>query len=144
MPVASLVAAPSPGSVGAMLRAWRARRRLSQLEVGLTAGVSARHLSFVETGRSKPSAELLVALADVLDMPLRERNQLLLAAGFAPRYPETHLDAPPMAAMQQAITRVLDAHDPYPASRWTGTGTSSSPTPPPSAWSRWWRRSSRR
>jgi transcriptional regulator with XRE-family HTH domain len=100
--------------VGALLRAWRAKRRLSQLEVGLTAGVSARHLSFIETGRARASAELLVALADVLDMPLRERNALLLAAGFAPRYSETQLDAPDMAAMQQAIARVLDAHDPYP------------------------------
>jgi transcriptional regulator with XRE-family HTH domain len=101
-------------SVGDLLRAWRAKRRLSQLEVGLTAGVSARHLSFIETGRARASAELLVALADVLDMPLRERNTLLLSAGFAPRYSETQLDAPDMAAMQQAITRVLDAHDPYP------------------------------
>lgn len=101
-------------SVGDLLRAWRAKRRLSQLEVGLTAGVSARHLSFIETGRARASAELLVALADVLDMPLRERNALLLAGGFAPRYSETDLAAPGMAAMQQAITRVLDAHDPYP------------------------------
>lgn len=101
-------------SVGDLLRAWRAKRRLSQLEVGLTAGVSARHLSFIETGRARASAELLVALADVLDMPLRERNTLLLAAGFAPRYPQTDLGAPNMAAMQQAITRVLDAHDPLP------------------------------
>jgi transcriptional regulator with XRE-family HTH domain len=101
-------------SVGDLLRAWRAKRRLSQLEVGLTAGVSSRHLSFIETGRAKASAELLVAIADVLDMPLRERNALLLAAGFAPRYPETDLAAPSMAAMQQAVTRVLDAHDPYP------------------------------
>lgn len=101
-------------SVGDLLRAWRAKRRLSQLEVGLTAGVSARHLSFIETGRARASAELLVALADVLDMPLRERNALLLAAGFAPRYPQNELDAPRMAAMQQAITRVLDAHDPFP------------------------------
>ncbi len=101
-------------SVGELLRAWRAKRRLSQLEVGLRAGVSSRHLSFIETGRARASAEMLVALAEVLDMPLRERNQLLLAAGFAPRYPQTSLDAPAMAAMQQAITRVLDAHDPYP------------------------------
>ena len=101
-------------SVGDLLRAWRAKRRLSQLEVGLTAGVSSRHLSFIETGRANASAELLVALADVLDMPLRERNALLLAAGFAPRYSETDLAAPSMAAMHQAITRVLDAHDPYP------------------------------
>ncbi len=104
----------TPTTVGDLLRAWRAKRRLSQLEVGLTAGVSARHLSFIETGRARASAELLVALADVLDMPLRERNALLLAAGFAPRYSETQLDAPDMAAMQQAITRVLGAHDPYP------------------------------
>jgi transcriptional regulator with XRE-family HTH domain len=107
-------AASTQTTVGGMLRAWRAKRRLSQLEVGLTAGVSARHLSFIETGRARASAELLVALADVLDMPLRERNALLLAAGFAPRYSETELDAPDMAAMRQAITRVLDAHDPYP------------------------------
>jgi transcriptional regulator with XRE-family HTH domain len=107
-------AAATRTSVGDLLRAWRAKRRLSQLEVGLTAGVSARHLSFIETGRARASAELLVALADVLDMPLRERNALLLAAGFAPRYSETELDAPDMAAMHQAITRVLDAHDPYP------------------------------
>jgi transcriptional regulator with XRE-family HTH domain len=103
-----------PSRVGDLLRAWRAKRRLSQLEVGLTAGVSPRHLSFIETGRARASAELLVALADVLDMPLRERNALLLAAGFAPRYPQTDLAAPSMAAMQRAITRVLDAHDPYP------------------------------
>jgi transcriptional regulator with XRE-family HTH domain len=111
------LAQPAPSTrttVGDLLRAWRAKRRLSQLEVGLTAGVSARHLSFIETGRARASAELLVALADVLDMPLRERNALLLAAGFAPRYGETQLDAPDMAAMQQAITRVLEAHDPYP------------------------------
>jgi transcriptional regulator with XRE-family HTH domain len=107
-------AAATRTTVGDLLRAWRAKRRLSQLEVGLTAGVSARHLSFIETGRARASAELLVALADVLDMPLRERNALLLAAGFAPRYSETQLDAPDMAAMRQAITRVLGAHDPYP------------------------------
>jgi transcriptional regulator with XRE-family HTH domain len=102
-----------PGA-GELLRAWRTKRRLSQLEVALTAGVSARHLSFIETGRANASAELLVALAEVLDLPLRERNALLLAAGFAPRYPETQLDAPGLAAMRDAITRVLDAHDPYP------------------------------
>ena len=105
---------PRSRSVGDLLRAWRAKRRLSQLEVGLTAGVSARHLSFIETGRARASAELLVALADVLDMPLRERNALLLAGGFAPRYPETDLAAPGMQAMQQAIARVLQAHDPFP------------------------------
>jgi transcriptional regulator with XRE-family HTH domain len=101
-------------AAGELLRAWRTKRRLSQLEVSLTAGVSSRHLSFIETGRARASAELLVALADVLDMPLRERNALLLAAGFAPRYSETQLDAPDMAAARQAITRVLEAHAPYP------------------------------
>lgn len=114
MPATAPALVASRPTAGGLLRAWRAKRRLSQLEVGLTAGVSARHLSFIETGRARPSAELLVALADVLDMPLRERNELLLAAGFAPRYPQNALDAPGMAAMRQAITRVLDAHDPYP------------------------------
>jgi transcriptional regulator with XRE-family HTH domain len=107
-------AVATPHRAGELLRAWRAKRRLSQLELGLTAGVSARHLSFIETGRAKASAELLVALADVLDMPLRQRNALLLAGGFAPRYPESALDAPALAAMREAVTRVLDAHDPYP------------------------------
>ena len=108
------VVAPRRRAVGELLRTWRAKRRLSQLEVSLTAGVSARHLSFIETGRARASAELLVALAEVLDMPLRERNTLLLAGGYAPRWPETDLAAPGMAAMHQAITRVLDAHDPMP------------------------------
>jgi transcriptional regulator with XRE-family HTH domain len=100
--------------LGDQLRAWRAKRRLSQLELGLRAGVSPRHLSFIETGRSRASAELLVALAAVLDLPLRERNALLLAGGHAPRWRETPLDAPDMASMRQAVTRVLDAHDPFP------------------------------
>jgi transcriptional regulator with XRE-family HTH domain len=112
--VRAVDAPPAAASLGDLLRAWRAKRRLSQLELGLRAGVSPRHLSFVETGRSRASAELLVALADVLDLPLRERNALLLAGGHAPRWPETPLDALDMAAVQQAITRVLDAHDPFP------------------------------
>jgi transcriptional regulator with XRE-family HTH domain len=114
MPVRAAAAPLAPASLGDLLRAWRAKRRLSQLELGLRAGVSPRHLSFVETGRSRASAELLVALADVLDLPLRERNALLLAGGHAPRWRETPLDAPDMAAMRQALTRVLDAHDPFP------------------------------
>lgn len=101
-------------AAGELLRAWRARRRLSQMELGLTAGVSARHLSYVETGRAHASSELLMALAEVLQLPLRERNALLLAAGYAPRYAQTPLDAPDLRAMREAITRVLDAHDPYP------------------------------
>jgi transcriptional regulator with XRE-family HTH domain len=103
-----------PASVGDLLRAWRSKRRLSQLEVGLVAGVSARHLSFVETGRAKPSPELLLAVAEVLNVPLRERNALLLAAGYAPRYPQTAWAAADMAHVSQAIERLLAAHDPYP------------------------------
>jgi transcriptional regulator with XRE-family HTH domain len=107
-------AALAHSTLGELLRAWRAKRRLSQLEVALVAGVSSRHLSFVETGRSKPSPELLLAVAEVLEVPLRERNALLLAAGYAPRYPQTELDAPDMTHVTQAIRRVLDAHEPYP------------------------------
>jgi transcriptional regulator with XRE-family HTH domain len=113
LPMTESAAAAAPPA-GDQLRAWRTRRRLSQMEVALTAGVSPRHLSFIETGRASASADVLVALAEVLQMPLRERNALLLAAGFAPRYPQTPLDAPGLAAMRSAIARVLDAHDPYP------------------------------
>jgi transcriptional regulator with XRE-family HTH domain len=74
--------------VGTLVRAWRAKRKLSQLALGLRAGVSTRHLSFVESGRALPSADMILRLCDSLEVPLRERNQLLLAAGFAPRYPE--------------------------------------------------------
>ncbi|ADB48665.1 helix-turn-helix domain-containing protein [Conexibacter woesei] len=101
--------------VGPLLRGWRQRRRLSQLDLALEAGVSARHLSFVETGRSKPSSEMVLHLAEQLDVPLRERNQLLLAAGYAPVFGERELDAPEMAPVHDAIQRVLDGHDPYPA-----------------------------
>jgi transcriptional regulator with XRE-family HTH domain len=101
--------------VGPLLRDWRRRRRLSQLDLALEAGISARHLSFVETGRSKPSAEMVLRLAEQLDVPLRERNQLLLAGGYAPAYEEHDLDAPELAPVHDAIQRVLDGHDPYPA-----------------------------
>ena len=100
--------------VGAMLRAWRAKRHLSQLALALEAEVSARHLSFIETGRAKPSADLLLQLAERLAVPLRERNALLNAAGFAPRFPETGLSAPGMTTVRDAMQRLLDAHDPYP------------------------------
>lgn len=82
-------AAPSDLGVGPLLRAWREQRRVSQLELALRAGSSARHISFVETGRSRPSEEMVLRLAEHLDVPVRERNALLLAAGYAPRYPET-------------------------------------------------------
>ncbi|MDW5592763.1 helix-turn-helix transcriptional regulator [Conexibacter stalactiti] len=105
----------TPAGAGPLLRDWRRRRRLSQLDLALEAGISARHLSFVETGRSKPSAEMLLRLAEQLDVPLRARNQLLLAGGYAPAFPEHELDAPEMAPVHDAIQRVLDGHDPYPA-----------------------------
>lgn len=104
----------SPPAVGALLRQWRSHRRRSQMDLALDAGVSTRHLSFIETGRASPSPEVVLALADGLDVPLRERNALLLAAGYAPRYDETPLDAPAMARAKAAVQRVLDAHDPYP------------------------------
>ena len=100
---------------GALLRTWRQRRRLSQLDLALEAGVSTRHLSFVETGRAKPSPEMVLHLADELEVPLRERNRLLLAAGYAPIYEERPLDDPAMEAVHEAVQLVLDAHDPYPA-----------------------------
>src|SRR3954454_14070231 len=101
--------------VGDLLRDWRRRRRLSQLDLAVNAEVSTRHLSFVETGRSKPSRELLLHLADELDLPLRDRNRLLLAAGYAPVYAERALQAPQMRAIRAAVRRVLDGHEPYPA-----------------------------
>jgi transcriptional regulator with XRE-family HTH domain len=100
--------------VGTLVREWRTRRRRSQLDLALDVGVSARHLSFVETGRSRPSPELVVALADGLEVPLRERNALLLAAGYAPRYPARPLDDESMAPVQAVIKQMLDAHDPCP------------------------------
>ena len=108
-------AASSDSRVGALLREWRRRRRLSQLELALEAGVSTRHLSFVETGRSQPSAEMVLTLAEQLEVPLRERNQLLLAAGYAPRYRAHSLDDPELASVRDAVGHVLAGHEPYPA-----------------------------
>ncbi|HVV19355.1 MAG TPA: helix-turn-helix transcriptional regulator [Pseudonocardiaceae bacterium] len=101
--------------VGPLLREWRERRRLSQLDLSLRAEISTRHLSFVETGRSRPSRTMLLHLADHLDVPLRERNQLLLAGGYAPVYRERGLDADGMASVRSAIRRLLAAHEPFPA-----------------------------
>src|SRR3954447_8205298 len=106
--------AERPG-VGPLLRDWRLRRRLSQMDLALEAGVSARHLSFVETGRSTPSAEMVLHLAEQLDVPPRERNQLLLAAGYAPRCAQRDLDAPEMGPVRNALDRLLRAHAPNPA-----------------------------
>lgn len=102
-------------SAGALLRHWRERRGLSQLALANLAGVSARHLSFVETGRSRPSRRMLLELGEHLDLPLRERNALLLAAGLAPAYPEHRLGDVPMAAVSDAIGRILMSHMPFPA-----------------------------
>lgn len=101
-------------SAGELLRQWRLRRRFSQLDLALRAEISTRHLSFVETGRSKPSPEMIVHLAEHLAVPLRERNQILLAAGYAPRYRQRPLDDPSMAPVRAAVDMVLQAH-PYPA-----------------------------
>jgi transcriptional regulator with XRE-family HTH domain len=106
--------ADAPQNIGTLLRDWRTRRRLSQLDLALDVGVSSRHLSFIETGRSRPSPQMLLALAERLDVPLRERNRLLLAAGYAPRYAERRLDADAMGQVRAALQRLLDAHDPYP------------------------------
>jgi transcriptional regulator with XRE-family HTH domain len=101
--------------VGELLRDWRRQRRLSQFELALAASVSSRHLSFVETGRSRPSADMVLRLAEHLDVPLRERNQLLLAAGHAPLYTQRDLDAPALGPVREAIDQLLRGHEPYPA-----------------------------
>jgi transcriptional regulator with XRE-family HTH domain len=101
--------------VGELLRQWRQLRRTSQMDLALAAGVSARHVSLVETGKSKPSADMVLRLAEQLEVPLRARNQLLLAAGFAPRYPERELDGEALSAAREAVERVLQVHEPYPA-----------------------------
>src|SRR6478752_1670360 len=102
-------------SIGPMLRDWRTRRHLSQMDLALEAGVSTRHLSFVETGRSRPSEDMLMHLAEQLQVPLRERNRLLLAAGYAPRYEERGLDEPEMRPIADAVALVLKGHEPFPA-----------------------------
>lgn len=98
-----------------MLRTWRQRRGLSQLELALQAGVSTRHLSFLETGRSAPSREMVLRLGENLDLPLRDRNQLLLAAGYAPAHPESSLHSPQMRAIREVLKRLMAGHQPYPA-----------------------------
>lgn len=101
--------------VGTLLRDWRQRRHMSQLDLAVEAEISTKHLSFVETGRSAPSREMLLHLAELLEVPLRERNGLLLAAGYAPVYPERPLDDPALAAARRAVDLVLAGHEPYPA-----------------------------
>ncbi|WP_055528372.1 helix-turn-helix domain-containing protein [Streptomyces graminilatus] len=106
---------PSTVDVGILLRRWRDKRRVSQLELASRADSSARHISFIETGRAKPSHTLLLRLVEQLDVPVRERNTLLIAAGFAPVFPETPLNAPAMETLNGEIERLLAVHDPNPA-----------------------------
>lgn len=110
-----LIDADAPATFGDLLRAWRQRRHLSQLDLANQVAVSTKHLSFIETGRAKPSREMVLHLADHLDVPLRDSNQLLLAAGFAPIYPESSLHSPQMMAVRETLQRLLAAHQPFPA-----------------------------
>ena len=107
--------APGTVSVGPLLREWRQRRRLSQLDVSARAAISTRHLSFLETGRSRPSREMILHLAEELDVPLRERNTLLVAAGYAPVYRETPLEGDDMATVRETLQQLLASHEPNPA-----------------------------
>lgn len=104
-----------PMPFGSLLREWRQRRRMSQLALACEADISTRHLSYVETGRSQPSREMVLHLSAHLDVPLRERNVLLMAAGYAPVFAERALDDPALAAARQAVDLVLAGHEPYPA-----------------------------
>jgi transcriptional regulator with XRE-family HTH domain len=110
-----MATAISEQHVGPLLREWRERRRLSQLELALEAGVSARHVSFVETGRSKPGRDMLLRVLGELDVPLREQNRLLLTAGHAPAFPERPLGGPELAPVREALDLILRGHEPYPA-----------------------------
>src|SRR6201995_1112411 len=112
---------PETRPVGQLLREWRERRRISQLDLSIQADISARHLSFVETGRSRPTPGMILRLSEQLDVPLRERNTLLLAGGYAPAYPEHSLDEPEMTRLRVALRQILTGHEPYPAlvvNRW--------------------------
>ena len=111
----ALVEVAAQPHVGPLVRSWRERRRLSQLQLALDAGVSARHLSFIETGRSRPSREMVLQLAVQLDVPVRERNELLLAAGYAPLYGQRGLEEPEMGPVRETLDLVLSSHEPYPA-----------------------------
>ena len=106
---------PNRKPAGEHLREWRSKRRMSQLELASEAEISARHLSFLETGRSQASREMLLHLSEQLDIPLRERNVILVAAGYAPVFEERLLTSPKMAAARQAVERVLKGHEPFPA-----------------------------
>ncbi len=115
MPSAAMSERPAPSELGALLKDWRARRGKSQLDLSLDTGVSQRHISFVESGRSVPSRVRLLDLANALDVPLRERNTLLLAAGYAPIFSEGAWDEPEMSCVSNALKRLLRQHEPFPA-----------------------------
>jgi transcriptional regulator with XRE-family HTH domain len=119
--------------VGDLLREWRGRRRLSQLDLACEADISTRHLSFIETGRALPSRDMILHLAERLEVPLRERNMLLVAAGYAPVFPERALADPALAAARRAVDLVLSGHEPYPAlavdRHWTLVASNASVTP---------------
>lgn len=114
-PPADVIGGRGRPSVGHLLRSWRQRRRLSQLDLALEAAVSARHVSFIETGRARPSREMVLRLAEQLEVPLRDRNRLLVAAGYAPLYGERSLDSPELAPVRRALDHLLRAHEPFPA-----------------------------
>jgi len=105
----------SQPSIGPLLREWRERRRLTQLELALDAGISTRHLSFVETGRSRPGREMLMRILEQLEVPFREQNRLLLASGHAPAFPERSLEDPELLPVREALDQILTRHEPYPA-----------------------------
>lgn len=107
--------ASSAAELGELVRNWRRRRKLSQLELASRAEVSARHLSFIENGRAKPSRDLVLRLSEHLEVPVRQRNTLLVAAGYAPQYEENPLGTPRLSAVKSSIDRLLRAHEPYPA-----------------------------
>jgi transcriptional regulator with XRE-family HTH domain len=105
----------SQPSIGPLLREWRERRRLTQLDLALDAGISTRHLSFVETGRSRPGREMLLRILEQLEVPFREQNRLLLASGHAPAFPERSLEDPELLPVRAAVDQILTRHEPYPA-----------------------------
>jgi transcriptional regulator with XRE-family HTH domain len=113
--MATVAASARRPPVGALLREWRQRRRLGQLELALRAGISTRHISFVETGRARPSRDMVLHLGDQLEVPLRERNDLLLLAGYAPAFTHGELGAPELEPVRVAILQLLRAHEPFPA-----------------------------
>src|ERR1700745_3318159 len=130
---AARAARTQPAHVGDHLREWRQRRHLSQPDLAGDAEISARHLSFVETGRAAPSREMVLKLAERLEVPLRERNVLLVAAGFAPAFPQRPLEDPALKSARAAIDLVLRAHEPNRRAPMIAIGTWSRPTA-------WWRR----